>query len=74
MHPPLLGVLRVTLQKRSQERDFTQVRVTRMQAQGGLTVSKVVGQQTVAGIQLSGIIGDILAHISFAWLLDFDRH
>lgn len=45
-----------------------------MQAQGGLTVSKVVGQQTVAGIQLSGIIGDILAHISFAWLLDFDRH
>lgn len=68
MHPPLLGVLRVTLQKRSQERDFTQVRVTRMQAQGG--------RPTDSGwyVQLSGIIGDILAHISFAWLLDFDRH
>lgn len=50
MYPPLLGVLRVTLQKRSEEQDFIQVRVTLMQAQGGLTVSKVAGQQTVAGM------------------------
>lgn len=40
MLPLLVEGLRVTLEKGSQDQDFTQVRFTLTQAQGGLTIDK----------------------------------
>lgn len=75
MLPPLVEGLRVTLEKGSQDQDFTQVRFTLTQAQGGLTIYKG-GRPTDSGwyVKLSGISGDILVHISCSWLLGLDRH